>query len=183
MNKIYPSINISLFPIYEYLLKTFITSYQDVDYLDLINNQLKKIQNIFFTDEIRSLNAFFNNTDVLLPDYFTKICIEKGMQKYFDLYKKYPDLYYSVEFFSKTNFLFSNFLELPKVYFSEDSVKVIAVYREKKFSINYDYGYDDSLFISLDTGNKMIVKECEIDSILPTLESYFELPKVITSAA
>ena len=122
-------------------------------------------------------------SEISIPGYFTKQSRDKAAEKYFNLYKKYPDFSKSDDFFSKVDFLFSNPANASKIYFSENSVKIITLYRNIKFSINYDYDINDSLFIIKDDDKKMIIKECSINNIRKTLESYFELSERIETAA
>ena len=134
-----------------------------------------------FDGQIRAKSL--NLTDVLIPGYSFYECRDKAALSYYKLYKENPDFSKSDAFFSKINFLFENPNNNTKIYFSEDSVKLITFYRNKKFSINYDYGHDESLFVLNDDGKKMIIKECNVDSVRRTLESYFDLSERIAPAA
>lgn len=167
------------------LLMTFANSLKNQNDEIFIKNKIKtsfenKIRDSYELDFLAKSHAI---TEVSIPGYFTRQSRDKAAEKYFTLYKKYPDFSKSDEFFSKVDFLFSNPENASKIYFSEDSVKVITLYRNTKFSINYDYGINDSLFILKDDGKKMVIKKCSINNILKTLESYFELSERIETAA
>lgn len=67
--------------------------------------------------------------------------------------------------------------------FKSDSVRLKILYKNSNFTVDYDYGENDSVFI-MRCDDDLVIKECSLDAILPTLESYFvAIPERITSAA
>jgi hypothetical protein len=93
-----------------------------------------------------------------------------------------PDRNRYEAFLTRTSFLFAEGRQ--KIIFDDDSVRIIADYRGSNFSIDYDYGIEDSIFIIRNEENEYNAKECTINTIQETLESYFEtIPESITTAA
>ena len=118
----------------------------------------------------------------IVPSSAQEESIDTGIAIYARLHNgKKPDRSKYEVFFERTVFLFTEGRQ--KIIFDNDSVRIIADYRGSNFSIDYDYGVDDSIFIIRNDKDEYVAKECTIDTIQETVESYFEtIPESITTA-
>lgn len=180
--------------------KTYSLSVYSILIYSLLSNEISCNEDILGNDkfwsklnncEIRSSNADFisnitveNNFDNYFYTDYVKEVVNKGLS----IYRKInPNKYIEESCYAEFISTIRNLISLQnnaKLIFKSDSVRLKLVYKNYNFTIDYDYGVNDSVFIMKDEDGNLNIKECSLDNILSTLESYFEgIPERITSAA
>lgn len=150
---------------------------------DKIGDKLKN-SDIHFSNDFVSNITDENNSDNYFYTDYVKETIDKGLS----IYKKINHTNQIEEkcyadFISAVRILIS-LHNNAKLIFKSDSVRLKFVYKNHNFIIDYDYDVNDSVFIMKDGDGNLDIRECSLDNILLTLESYFEeIPERITSAA
>lgn len=145
-----------------------------------LNNCGIRPSNIGFVSNVTDENNF----DSCFYTDYVKETVDKGLSIYKKINQtKHIEKKCYAEFISTIRDLIS-LQNNAKLIFKSDSVRLKLVYKNCNFTIDYDYGVNDSVFIMKDEDGNLNIKECSLDNILSTLESYFErIPERITSAA
>lgn len=180
--------------------KTYSLSAYSILIYSLLSNEISCNEDILGSDkfwnelnnyEIHPSNTGFisnvtdeNNFDSCFYTDYVKEAVDKGLSVYRKINPtKHIEKNCYAEFISAVRNLIS-LQNNTKVIFKSDSVRLKLVYKNYSFTIDYDYGVNDSVFIMKDEDGNLNIKECSLDNILSTLESYFEgIPERITSAA
>jgi len=65
-----------------------------------------------------------------------------------------------------------SYIAIPRITFYTDAVKARITFYQREFFIDYDYEEPESVFISTFEGDKLLVKDGPVKSLLQILESF-----------
>lgn len=162
----------------QYLLYLMSSSFMN-DSINYLTTELNKEINLFInkiafriSKDVETIPVYSNSnidlTNIGTFSSFLESSIEKASRIYEKLYQKNaPRLEEARDFLEKVFFLFKDTQQ--EIVFTEDSIRIVANFYNEKFYIDYDYEFDDSVFITRTTVDSIIAEECSISEIENTL--------------